>query len=145
MVWLKPDQPYRLCRPCSVQCGIPLHLLCWLFPTCLTFSASFCILLSFFLRICFFWRVHDNSLRPTRCATSRCRQLVARQLVAATTRCSDNSLRDISLRDNSLQRQLVAATNGCDDEPLQLSVPFSFWTISGHDAIVAFNRQSFNY
>ena len=74
-------------------------------------------------------RVHDNSQRPTCCATSRCQQLVARQLVAATTR---------------------RATNGCDDKPLQQSVPFLFWTIlipftlAGHDAIDAFYRQDFN-
>ena len=95
------------------------------------------------------------------CTTTHCDQLVARHavadnslrynflqrlLVAATPRCAISRCET-----TRCMRQLVAATTGCDDQSLQLSVPLSFRTIltqstlANHDAIVAFNRQCFNY
>ena len=84
--------------------------------------------------------VANNSLRDNS---------LQRLLVAATTRCVTSCCETTHCSKSSLQRQLVVTT-GCDDEPLQLSVPFSFWTIlspptlAGHGEIIAFNRQDFS-
>ena len=77
--------------------------------------------------------------------TARYNQLIARHLIA------DNSCETTHCSNYSLQRQLLTTTNGCDDEPSQMSVCFSFWTIlspptlAGQEAVVAFNHQGIDY